>query len=983
MVRSATASDNDVIGQLRQRVRGEVSDATIHRAVYSADASVYRQVPRAVVHPLDEDDLIGAVTTCTAAGVPVTLRGAGTSIAGQVLGRGVVIDTSRHMREVLEIDPENQTAWVQPGVILDDLRAQAGKHGLTFGPDPSTHSRCTMGGMIGNDSCGSHSVAWGRTADNVEELDVLLADGTRLTVGPTSREDLDALCSRSDRVGELYRDLRAMVEGNLALLRTGFPSLQRRVSGYALDSLLPENEFNLARALVGSEGTCAVVLRAKVRLVRPPASRVLVVAAFPDMPTAADSVPSILDLQPLTVEGTGADMVATLKAHSPDGRGPAALSQLPEGGGWLFIEVGGDDPTDAAERGRAMCAALDRLATATRVVTDKAQQRSLWSLREAGSGLVTRSPDGAEAWPGWEDAAVPPERLGAYLKDFQRLQAKHGLGGIPYGHFGEGCVHIRIDFDLDSDGGRAVFRAFMEDAADLVVSYGGSVSGEHGDGQARGELLPRMYSPELMALFARFKAMFDPEDHLNPGIGVQPRPMDEDLRVSGPVRALPLALSYPHDDGSLAKATRRCVGVGKCVDTSTGVMCPSYMVTGKEEHSTRGRARLLGEMLRGELVTDGWQSTEVRDALDLCLSCKGCSSDCPVNVDMATYKSEFLHQHYRGRVRPMSHYSMGALPLWLRFAGPAAPVANAVARSRVLSPALKRVAGVEPKRDLPEFANTTLIRAMRRRDRRRRDVPREAPRGEVLLFPDSFTNYLDPGVGAAAVEVLEHAGFSVRLPRGPVCCGLTWVSTGQLDVARFVMRRTTKVLADAVAADIPIVGLEPSCTSALRGELPEMVDTDAARGVGERTTTLAGLLAERASDVDFGELSGDALTQVHCHQHATLGFEADRDLIGGTGLSNRVLDSGCCGLAGNFGFEPGHYDVSVGAAERVLIPEVRAADADTTVLADGFSCRTQVDQLTGRRPEHLAEVLRRAIRTGTDAGHAAGASDVSDPAPDA
>lgn len=966
---SETVSVGDatrLYADLRAALRGEVSFSTTERAIFSADASVYRQVPVGVAHPLDEDDVAAALAVCRAHGVPVTMRGAGTSIAGQALGRGIVLDTYRHMNRVLGIDPEERTAWVQPGLVLDRLREQAARHGLTFGPDPSTHSRNTLGGMVGNDSCGSHSVAWGRTAHNVEELDVLLVDGTRLTVGPTPADQLEALCAREDRVGELYRGLRRIAQDNMALLRTGYPKLQRRVSGYAVDALLPENGFNVARALVGTEGTCAVVLRAKVRLVPVPKARALVAAGYPDMPAAADAVPPILEMGPLTVEGTPGEMVETLKANSPGGRGPAAVQRLPEGGGWLFIEVGGDGADEARGRAEEVADALADSATGTLVVADQGEQRSLWAVREAAAGLATRSPTGQEAWPGWEDAAVPPERLGAYLKDLRRLQDKYGLSGIPYGHFGEGCIHIRIDFDLDSAEGRRDFRAFMEEAADQVVSYGGSVSGEHGDGQARGELLPKMYSPELLAVFAQFKGLFDPEDLLNPGIGVAPRRMDEDLRVSGRMRTLPLALPYPHDDGSLAKATRRCMGVGKCVDTTSGVMCPSYMVTRQEEHSTRGRARLLGEMLRGELITDGWDSTEVRDALDLCLSCKGCSHDCPVNVDMATYKSEFLYQHYRRRMRPITHYSLGALPAWLRLSAVAAPAANRMAQSPWVSPALKRAAGIEERRPLPRFAETTFTRAFRRRRRRLERSGRARPGGpEVLLWPDSFTNFLEPGVGAAAVEVLEHAGFTVRLPKGPVCCGLTWVSTGQLDMARAVMRRTERALSETVEAGIPIVGLEPSCTSVLRGELPEMLDTGTARRIGEQTHTLASFLAERAPDTDFGGLDGQAITQVHCHQHATLGFEADRRLIEGTGLTNRVLDSGCCGLAGNFGFERGHYEVSVGAAERVLMPEVRAAGEDTAVLADGYSCRTQISQLGGPRPEHLAELLRRSIRSGT------------------
>ena len=957
--------------QLDREVRGDVDLSATARATHSADASIYRHPPLGVVYPLDGDDAAAVVALAREHGVAVTMRGAGTSIAGQVLGSGLVLDCSRHMTGISDLDPEARTAWVAPGTILDTLRGAAAPHGLTFGPDPSTHSRCTLGGMIGNDSCGSHSVAWGRTADNVEELDLLLADGTRLIVGPTSPEELELRCAEPGRVGELYRGLRTLSTGNLELLRTGYPQLSRRVSGYALDALLPEHGFNLARALVGTEGTCAIVLGAKVRLVSAPPVRALVVAGYSSMPAAADAVPDILDSGPLTVEGMGGDMVQTVLSHAPGGRGPAALDRLPEGHGWLFCEVGGDSVAEAGTRAAELAQRLESgTATGAIVVTDPGEQRSLWGIREAGSGLVTRAPDGSEAWPGWEDSAVPPQRLGAYLTDFQELQQRHGLRGIPYGHFGEGCVHVRIDFDLDSAPGRATFRSFMEEAADLVVSYGGSISGEHGDGQARGELLDRMYSSQLLHLMAQFKALFDPEDLLNPGIGVAPRPLDEDLRIGGPVRReLPLALPYPHDGGSLATATRRCVGVGKCVDTSSGVMCPSYMATGKEEHSTRGRARLLGEMLRGEVITDGWDSTEVRDALDLCLACKGCLSDCPVNVDMATYKAEFLYQHYKRRLRPVTHFSLGSLPLWLRLTAPVAPQANAVAANRWAAGLLKWAAGIAPQRELPSFSETTFLRSWGGPPPPPHDRTGVSSKPTVMLWPDTFTNYLEPHVGTAATEVLEHAGFRVIVPQRPVCCGLTWVSTGQLDVARTVMRHTARTLAAPLRAGIPVVGLEPSCTSVLRGELPEYLSgtgedptvAATAEQLGQQTHTLAGFLNEYAPDTEFGHLDTSAITQVHCHQHATLGFSADQRVMEQAGVQNRTLDSGCCGLAGNFGFEDGHYDVSVAAAERRLMPEVRNAAPDTAILADGYSCRTQIDQLSGRRAEHLAEVLRRAI----------------------
>ncbi|MFJ4591943.1 MULTISPECIES: FAD-binding and (Fe-S)-binding domain-containing protein [unclassified Kitasatospora] len=970
MSRPSAAPGAELARELAAVLRGEVRFGTAERTVYSHDASNYRQLPLGVVKPADLDDVRTALALCRRYGVPVVPRGAGTSIGGQAIGPGaVVLDFRRHLGAVLDVDPQARTARVQPGTVLDDLQRAARPYGLRFGPDPSTHSRCTLGGMIGNDSCGSHSLAWGRTSDNVERLDLLLADGTELTVGGRlTPQERAALRTLPGRPGELHRQLQEFTDRNLATIRQGLPALPRRTSGYPLDALLPEHGHDLARALTGTEGTCALLLGATVRLVEEPPARALVVAGYPDEGAAADAVPALLPLGPLTAEGMSADLIAALLAAGPR---PPALDRLPAGECWLFLETGGATPVEAYQAARRLADAVRRERSASvALVTDPAEQRQLWAVREAGAGIVTRLPGGGEAWPGWEDSAVPPERLGDYLRDLRALLRRHSLRGVPYGHFGDGCVHLRIDFPLDEPAGVLVFREFLEQAADLVVSYGGSLSGEHGDGQARGELLPRMYPPDVIALFGEFKRIWDPEHLLNPGTMVDPRPLDADLRfVTAPRRPLPLALPYEQDGGSLAKAVHRCVGVAKCVDPNTGVMCPSYMATGEERHSTRGRARLLAEMLRGmaappgrqggATIADGWRSTEVREALDLCLSCKGCASDCPVHVDMATYKAEFLHQHYRHRPRPLAHYSMGWLPLWLRAAALAPGAANTLARSPAAG-LLKRLGGIDRRRVLPVLPPETFTRWYRRH---RAAHPAPAGARPVLLWPDTFSDHLQPNVLRSAVEVLEHLGFDVRLPAGPVCCGLTWYSTGQLGIARRVLRRSLRTLAGAgLPADTPVVGMDPSCTAALREDLPRLLGPDG-RPLAERTRTFAEFLDQYAPDTPLPQVPLDAVTQTHCHQHAVLGSAADRRIEDRLGLHNRVLDSGCCGLAGNFGFERGHFEVSEAIAERVLLPEVRAAAPDTVVLADGFSCRTQIAQLAqGRQALHLAELIARALR---------------------
>ena len=967
--------------ELAKVVRGPVRFDAASRAMWSADASNYRHVPIGVVQPYDTDDVLATIEVCHRLGVPILPRGAGTSIGGQAVNTAVVLDFSRYLNAILEIDPDRRRARVQPGVVLDDLRRAASRHGLTFGPDPSTHNRCTLGGMIGNNACGAHSVAWGKTVDNVASLDVVLADGTRLTVGPTSDEELARRCEEPGRVGRLYRALRALRDqygprieelyGDPAQAGPAHSTLTRRVSGYNLDQLLPTAGFDLAKALVGTEGTCATILEAEVRLVEAPAARTLVVLGFPDQFVAADHVLPLLDLRPLAIESVDATIVDIVRSRNPAN---PALDSLPAGGAWLYVETGGESPAEAEERAREVARAMEKYGATSLVVTDPAQARALWRIREDGAGSTTRLPDGGEAWPGWEDAAVPPDRLGSYLRGFDALMKEHGRQGIYYGHFGDGCIHIRIDFDLLTERGIADFRRFIEEAADLVTEHGGSLSGEHGDGQARAELLNRMYPPDILTAFAEFKRAFDPDGLMNPHRIVDPARLDDDLRVfvAPPTLRGGTTLAFSHDRDGFVGATRRCMGVGRCLSAQGGVMCPSYRVTREEKHSTRGRARLLFEMASGQVIQGGWRSTEVREALDLCLSCKGCKTDCPVNVDMASYKAEFLSKHYAGRIRPASHYSMGWLPAWLRLAAPFARMVNAAARRPALARLAKKLGGIAPEREIPTLAEETFVRWFR--SRTPTAVPDDAPR--VLLWPDTFTNGFDPALGKDAVAVLESLGYRVEIPDKPVCCGLTWVSTGQLGVAKRVLRRTVRVLKPWLDAGVPVVGLEPSCTALFRGELTELLpdDPDAA-ALARRTTTFAELLANHVDDLQVRNPGQRALVQVHCHQHADLGYTADRKVLRALGVDAEVLDSGCCGLAGNFGFEKGHYEVSMACAERVLLPAIRAAGDDVAVLADGFSCRTQVRQASEREPVHLAQLAARALGVGP----ASGASDEQAP----
>jgi FAD/FMN-containing dehydrogenase/Fe-S oxidoreductase len=944
----------ELAAALRAAVGGEVDFGAGRRAEYSGDASLYRCVPLGVVFPRDAADVEATLATCRQAGVPLTFRGGGTSISGQAVGRGVVVDCSRHLDRIVEIDPERRVARAQPGVVLDDLRRAAAVHGLDVGPDPSTHSRCTLGGMIGNNACGSHSVAWGRTAESVVALELLLDDGTRMTAGATSAEAAERAIVAGGRIGELHAALRELAVAGRETIRGSLGRFPRQVSGYALEQLLPERGFHLARALVGSEGTCAVVLEASVALVEPPAARGLVLVGFDDLPAAADQAPAILELGPLACEGIDVEILDTVRRRG------GGVPTLPDGRAWLYVEVGGAEPDEA--RARADQVARQLAGTpgvrGALAVPDAGAQRALWRIREDGAGLATRLPDGLQAWPGWEDAAVPPERLGDYLRGFRALLDRHRRHGVLYGHFGEGCVHVRIDFDLHLEGGPARYRRFVEEAADLVAAHGGSLSGEHGDGRARSELLPRMYGPEVISLFERFKAIWDPADVLNPGVLVRPDPVDQDLRPATPSRSLPVALRYPDDGGDLELALRRCVGVGKCRAAAGAVMCPSFRATGDERDSTRGRARTLQEMLAGGVVAEGWRSTAVRDALDLCLSCKGCKRDCPVEVDMATYKSEFLYQHYRRRPRPAAHYALGWLPLWARLVSLAPALANRLTGGRPSGAVLRRLGGIAPARPLPRFAPRTL-RAWWR------DSEHAGGGQEVLLWVDTFTEHFTPRVGQAAVAVLEAAGFRVRLPDRPLCCGLTWLSTGQLGGARRRLRRTLDTLEPALRAGTPLVVLEPSCAAVLRDDVRSLLGEDErVRRLVGATHTLAELLERRAPDWRPGPLDRRVVTQTHCHQHAVLGSAADDRVLERLGVQAQRLDAGCCGMAGNFGFEAGHYRTSVAVAELALLPALRAEPPGTVVLADGFSCRTQIEQLAGRPALHLAELLREALDAG-------------------
>jgi FAD/FMN-containing dehydrogenase/Fe-S oxidoreductase len=934
---------------LRREVRGEVRFDDGSRALYATDASNYRQIPIGVVLPRDANDVLATIALARKFGAPILARGGGTSLAGQCCNVAVIMDFSKYMHEIVELNIGEKFARVHPGIILDDLRNAAEKHELTFGPDPATHTHCTIGGMIGNNSCGVHALMAGKTVDNIEELDVVTYDGVRMRVGRTSDAELERIIAEGGRRGEIYAGMKSIRDRFADQVRARYPKIPRRVSGYNFDELLPENGFNVAGALVGTECTCVVVLEAKCKLVYSPPKRVLVLVGYPTAFDAADHVPEILQFKPIGLEGLD-DLL--IKAEKAKKLNPEGIALLPDGGGWLFVEFGAETLDEARADAKKMMDAIRGKVRSVKLIDDTKQQKMVWGVRESGLGATAFRPGTPRTWEGWEDSAVAPEKLGGYLRDLRKLLDKYHYVGDLYGHFGQGCVHTRNDFDLESLEGIEKYRSYIDEASDLVLSYGGSLSGEHGDGQSRGELLPKMFGEELVGAFREFKSLWDPEWKMNPGKVVTPYHRTENLRLGADYRpwSPQTHFQFPEDEGRMDRAILRCVGVGKCRRMEAGTMCPSFMATREEEHSTRGRSRLLFEMFQGEAIPDDWKNDAVKEALDLCLACKGCKGECPVNVDMATYKSEFLSHYYEGRLRPLSAYTMGWIHRWSRLAEMAPWLAN------LIMPLMKPFTGIAKQRKMPKYARKTF--------RQRFRESTSEPNRRVVLWPDTFNNHFHPDTAVAAVEVLEAAGYHVTIPRKRLCCGRPLYDWGFLKLAKKLLREILDSLAPEIDEGVAIIGLEPSCVSVFRDELVNLFPNDArAKKLSKLAMTLSEFIEHEGDRFKLPHLEGKALVQAHCHHAAILGFGDEEKVLKGVGLDVHKPDSGCCGMAGAFGFEEKNYEVSTRLGERVLIPEVRAASPDTLIVADGFSCREQIHQMTGRETLHLAQVLQRAIRT--------------------
>jgi FAD/FMN-containing dehydrogenase/Fe-S oxidoreductase len=972
-----TNSDTrELEAELRRHVVGEVRFDPGTRGVYAVDGGNYRQVPIGAVIPRTIEDVIETVKVCRDFGAPVLSRGGGTSLAGQCCNVALVMDWTKYLHNVLEINTGEKWARVQPGTICDDLRNAAGEHAqLTFAPDPATHNHCTLGGMIGNNSCGVHAQMAGKTVDQVEELDILLYDGHRMKAGWMTPDELDAAIRTGGRTGKIFDQIKSLRDRYASLINDRYPHIPRRVSGYNLDQLLPgkDGRFNLGRALVGSEGTLITILEAKLRLHYNPPYHTLLVLGYPDIYEAADAVPKILEKsKPIGFEAIDNLLVENIKKkHLHE----EYLKKLPQGKGWLLVQFGGETKKDADDQARELMDALRGTKAQPKLYDDVEDEKAVWKVRESGLGATAFVPGQPVTWEGWEDSALAPENLGAYLRDLCKLYEKYDYFGALYGHFGMGCVHTRINFDLMSTGGIRKFRSFIDEASDLVVRHGGSLSGEHGDGQSKAEFLYKMFGPEIIRGFEEFKAIWDPQNKMNPHKVVDPYKIDQNLRLGAdynPWRPK-THFQFPDDRGDFSHAALRCVGVGKCRRTeadeiANDTMCPSYMATLEEKHSTRGRAHLLWEMLndfpqdgstRGGPIKNGWKDEAVKEALDLCLSCKGCKSDCPVNVDMATYKAEFLSHFYEGRVRPRHAYAFGLVDKWAELASIVPGLVNLATSTPLLRDIAKAAAGMPAQRQVPQFAPRTFKSWWKRRGVRNEGAPR------VILWADTFNNHFFPETMQAGVEVLEAAGFQVHVPMQHLCCGRPLYDYGMLETAKQYLLKILKTLAPQIAAGVPMVVLEPSCAAVFRDEMTNLFPSrNDAHKLRENTFVLSEFLAKKAPSFALPKLHRKALLHGHCHHKAIMKIDDEKSLLQKMELDSEPVAAGCCGMAGSFGFEEDKYEVSVAVGERVLLPKVREADPSTLIVADGFSCREQISQLTNRHALHFAEVLQMALREG-------------------
>lgn len=941
--------------------RCDFTDAGI--ALYTSDASNYRQIPLGVVFPATIDDVVAATKVCREHQVPVLMRGGGTSQNGQTVNNAVIIDCSQHLNRVLSIDPDTRTALVEPGIVCDALKAEAEQHGLTWGPDPATHSRCTLGGMIGNNSCGPHSMLAGKTVENVLELDILTPGGERFWVGPTSENELADIIAEDNERADIYKELKALRDQYAELIREKYPDIKRRVSGYNLDQLLPENGFNVARALVGSEGTCISVLRARLKLIDNPKHKQLIVLGFEDIFTAGDSVPEIMPHTPIAMEGLDWAIVGGLidRQLRLD-----EVALLPQGKAWLLVELADNNIETLKRRCTQFEIAMQSSPRVLSVlpVNDAAMVVDFWTIREQGASATSMSlnPQDPDPIVGWEDTAVDPMQLGDYLREFSALVKRYGYSTSLYGHFGDGCIHARITFDTRTEKGVCDFRAFSQEIAKLVVRFGGSLSGEHGDGQAKAEFLPIMFGEELMHAFERFKSAWDPQQRMNPGKVVNAFRMDENLRLGPDYQpdSVPTTLHFHEDVGGFSQSTERCIGMGKC-RSANGAMCPSYQATGEERYSTRGRAHLLHELIRGELIQKGFADNDIADSMEHCLSCKACKSECPTQVDIAAYKSEFMSKYFATVRRPIDHYPLAHIGNLLPKMARLSRLSNLLQRGPT-GYLMKRLLNIHQDSTLPSLATESFSEWVRNScDQSDSSFYYFGNQSDtrVVLWIDTVNDHYRPQLLKSAINVLTRTGHRVAVAKDHFCCGRPLYEYGYLEQAAKQIANILDHFHDKLPASAEVVVLEPSCLSVFKDELQRICPDDLrAANLHARTTTLSGFLTN--NNIKPARRLKSGILHLHCHDKSAQP-SADQSLM--TQCFEQMIEpeAGCCGMAGTYGIKQKTRHIGQWLFNRQLGPEIKNTNSETVVVANGFSCAKQIGDNTGTQTLHPVQVLERCL----------------------
>jgi FAD/FMN-containing dehydrogenase/Fe-S oxidoreductase len=998
-----------LLRELRQQVDGEVYVDRITRALYATDASPYQIDPVAVVVPRTPDAVRATLALARAHHVPIVARGAATSLAGQTVGQAIQIDFSKYLNRIVELDTAAGWVRVQPGIVLDHLNGELAPHGLKFAPDVSPSNRATIGGMIANNSSGAYSLRYGKTIDHVLELRVLLSDGTETTLRTLEPDEWTVRCAQPDLEGACYRAVSELAQQHHEAIERRYPKIMRRVGGYNLDAFAGDPPYNLAKLIVGSEGTLAVILEAKLRLMPRPAASGVVLLEFADLFDALDAVVPCLACAPVAVELLD-DLLLNLTRRSLAFKDSLAILKT-EAAALLLVEFFGDDPADVAGQMDRLLEQLPsqaRLAAATRALTAE-EKAPIWLVRKAGLPLLQSMSPGLKPETCVEDSAVPPQHLAAYIRRFKALIESHGTIAAFYGHASVGLLHVRPLLNLHDPNDVRHFRALSEGIRDLALEYGGAVSGEHGDGLLRSEHNLTVFGPDLYAAFQTLKRTFDPQGILNPGKIVDAPPLDAHLRYVPP-RGVPVALQTHfafHDTEGMLGAAELCNGNGACRKTDSGTMCPSYMVTRDEAHSTRGRANALRLALGGALPAAELWSDRMHDVLDLCIECKGCTAECPSRVNMTRLKSEWLAHYFARHGTPLRARLFGQIRALNRIGTRLAPFSNWALRLPGVGLLNERLLGISRYRKLPRFATQSFDRWFETREnneqrtaenneqrttanneQRNKGTRQQVGTGTVrhvqaveqadtkgrfdlrtvVLFPDTFTLYNEPQIGRAATLLLEALGYTVILPQRLVCCGRPMISKGLLGAAKRAAQDQLAVLASCAARGLPIVGLEPSCLLTFRDEYLDLLDDPRAEALRAQSMLLDEFLYQElqrgafsASVFRSSATARPALVHGHCHQKALAATTPTLALLRAAGFAPREIDSGCCGMAGSFGYEREHYAISLDIGERALLPAVRAASADTTIVALGTSCRQQIAHGTGRTAFHIAEVLWEQI----------------------